>query len=80
MLIALLLMWRYRTMKNKLTKLVNVKSIVTLLLTVAFVVLALMGQVNITDFNTVFLIIITFYFTRRTDTNEQEMPVDKDVS
>lgn len=67
-------------MKNKLTKLVNVKSIVTLLLTVAFVVLALMGQVNITDFNTVFLIIITFYFTRRTDTNEQEMPVDKDVS
>ena len=66
-------------MKNRLTKLVNVKSIVTLLLTVAFVVLALMGQVNITDFNTVFLIIITFYFTRRTDTNEQEMPVDKDV-
>lgn len=66
-------------MKNRLAKLVNVKSIVTLLLTVAFVVLALMGQVNITDFNTVFLIIITFYFTRRTDTNEQEMPVDKDV-
>ena len=66
-------------MKNRLAKLVNVKSIVTLLLTVAFVVLALMGQVNITDFNTVFLIIITFYFTRRTDTNEQEMPVDKDI-
>ena len=67
-------------MKNRLAKLVNVKSIVTLLLTVAFVVLALMGQVNITDFNTVFLIIITFYFTRRPDTNEKEMPVDKDVS
>lgn len=66
-------------MKNKLAKLINVKSIVTLLLTVAFVVLALMGQVNITDFNTVFLIIITFYFTRRTDTNEKEMPVDKDI-
>ena len=66
-------------MKNKLAKLVNVKSIVTLLLTIAFVVLALMGQINITDFNTVFLIIITFYFTRRTDTNEQEMPVDKDI-
>lgn len=59
-------------MKNRLAKLVNVKSIVTLLLTVAFVVLALMGQINITDFNTVFLIIITFYFTRRTDTNEKK--------
>lgn len=66
-------------MIEKLVKLINVKSITTLLLTISFVVLSLMGKVNITDFNTVFLIIITFYFTRRTDTNENEMPIDQDL-
>lgn len=66
-------------MIDKLVKLINVKSITTLLLTISFVVLSLMGKVNITDFNTVFLIIITFYFTRRTDTNEKEMPIDQDL-
>jgi hypothetical protein len=46
-------------MKNKLLKLLEVKSIVTILLTIVVVVLALKGQFDIKD---IYLIIIGFYF------------------
>lgn len=46
-------------MKERLTKLLTVKSIVTILLTVVVVILALMGRFNIED---IYLMIIAFYF------------------
>ena len=46
-------------MKERLSKLLTVKSIVTLLLTMVVVVLALKGQFDIKD---IYLIIIGFYF------------------
>lgn len=68
-----------KIMKNKLAKLINVKSIVTLVLVFVFSYLSITGKVSPADFQTVFLMIITFYFTRRTDNNENEMPIDKEV-
>ena len=46
-------------MKERLNKLLTVKSIVTILLTIVVVVRALMGQFDIKD---IYLIIIGFYF------------------
>lgn len=44
---------------ERLTKLLSVKSIVTLLLTVVVVILSLRGQFDIED---IYLMIIAFYF------------------
>lgn len=46
-------------MKDRLNKLLTVKSIVTILLTLVVVVLSLKGQFDIKD---IYLIIIGFYF------------------
>ena len=46
-------------MKERLNKLLTVKSIVTISLTVVVVILALKGQFNIED---IYLMIIAFYF------------------
>ncbi len=46
-------------MKERLDKLLSVKSIITILLTLVVVVRALMGQFDIKD---IYLIIIGFYF------------------
>lgn len=46
-------------MKERLNKLLTVKSIVTILLTLVVVVLSLKGQFDIKD---IYLIIIGFYF------------------
>lgn len=49
-------------MKNKLTKLINVKSIVTICLTVVFAVLALRRDISAEQFLTIFTVVISFYF------------------
>lgn len=49
-------------MKKKIAKLIDVKSIVTLILTVVFCVLALLGVIGGTEFLTIFTIVIGFYF------------------
>ena len=46
---------------NRLARLLCVKSLVTLLLTVTFAVLTLRGEVS-EDFMTVYTVIIAFYF------------------
>lgn len=48
-------------MKEKLAKLIDVKSIVTLLLTIVFCYLAVIGKIP-QDFMTIFTVIIAFYF------------------
>lgn len=47
---------------KRLSNLLSVKSLVTLLLTVVFTVLALRGDITGNDFLTIFLMVITFYF------------------
>ena len=46
-------------MKERLAKLLTVKSIITILLTLVVVILALKGEFNIED---IYLMIVAFYF------------------
>ena len=49
------------TISKRVGNLMSVKSLVTLVLTVVFAVMALRGEVN-QDFMTVYTVIIAFYF------------------
>lgn len=49
-------------MLDKLKKLIDVKSIVTISLTIVFCVETLRGNVEIKDFMTIYLMIAAFYF------------------
>ena len=52
-------------MKNllmKITKLIDVKSLVTLCLTAVFCVLSVSGKVSAEQFLTIFTVVISFYF------------------
>lgn len=49
-------------MKERLQKLLTVKSIVTIILTVVFAYLSVVGLVAVDQFLTVFTVIIAFYF------------------
>ena len=49
-------------MKQKITKLIDVKSIVTLLLTVVFCVLSVRQVISAEQFLTIFTTVIAFYF------------------
>ncbi|MCI5667772.1 MAG: hypothetical protein MR291_03270 [Oscillospiraceae bacterium] len=49
-------------MREKLAKLINVKSIVTLVLTGVFAFLAIDGRIDIDNFVDMFQIILIFYF------------------
>lgn len=49
-------------MKNKLTKLIDVKSIVTLILTLVFGYLGVRAIISPEQFLTVYTVIISFYF------------------
>lgn len=59
-------------MKNKISKLINVKSIITLLLTSVFSYLALTGKVASNEFMNVFNIVIAFYFCTQIDKKNGE--------
>ena len=58
-------------MKNKLTKLIDVKSIVTIALTGTFVYLSLYGFINPEQFLTIFTVIISFYFGTQYQKNKE---------
>lgn len=49
-------------MKERLAKLIDVKSIVTIVLTAVFAYLSAAGRVDVEQFLTVFTVIIAFYF------------------
>ena len=49
-------------MKEKIAKLINVKSIVTLVLTGVFAYLAIVQLITPDNFMTIFTVIIAFYF------------------
>lgn len=48
--------------KDKLSKLIDVKSIMTLVLTAGFVALTCMGEISGEQFLTIFTMIVGFYF------------------
>ena len=49
-------------MKEKLIKLINVKSIITIVLTIVFAVLTIMNKISNEQFMNIFTVIIAFYF------------------
>ncbi|WP_458397105.1 hypothetical protein [Anaerotignum sp.] len=49
-------------MKERLMKLLAVKSIVTIALTIVFCVMTLNGAINSQEFMTVFTVVVAFYF------------------
>jgi hypothetical protein len=49
-------------MKERISKLISVKSIVTIVLTAAFVYLSVIGKIPGEQFLTIFTVIISFYF------------------
>lgn len=65
-------------MKNKLAKLIDVKSIVTLVMTAVFAGLAAKGTVTSDQFLTVFTTVIAFYFGTQHAKNKEDKN-DKDV-
>lgn len=60
-------------MKEKLTNLVNVKSIVTVLLTLVFAYLSVTGVVTGKEFLTIFTVIISFYFGTQYEKKNHEI-------
>lgn len=51
-----------RNLLQKITKLVDVKSLVTLCLTIVFCFLSIKGKVSAEQFLTIFTVVISFYF------------------
>lgn len=49
-------------MKERLNKLLTIKSIVTLILTIVFAYLSVIGKIGSEQFITIFTVIIGFYF------------------
>lgn len=62
------------TMFDAITKLLDVKSLVTIAMTIAYIVMACRSQLN-TDFNSVYLVIISFYFGTQYQKNQQEVNI-----
>ena len=65
-------------MKNKLAKLIDVKSIITLVMTAVFACLAAKGTVTSDQFLTIFTTVIAFYFGTQHAKNKEDKN-DKDV-
>lgn len=58
---------------KRVAALLSVKSLVTLVLTVVFTVLALRGDVTGQDFMTIFLMVISFYFGTQSQKIQEAM-------
>ena len=56
-------------MREKLAKLINVKSIITILLTIVFSCLCISRDIHPDQFMTVFTVIISFYFGTQVEKN-----------
>ena len=64
-------------MKDKLAKLINVKSIVTLILTAVFAGLSAAGKISAEQFITIFTVIIGFYFGTQYQKKQAELDEEK---
>lgn len=62
-------------MKERLDKLLSIKSIVTILLTLVFCYLSVVGVISAELFMTVFTVVITFYFSSQNDKKKNSTTV-----
>lgn len=56
--------------KKEVENLLTVKSLITILFVICYIIMVLRGEVNIDSFNNMLSIIITFYFAKKF--NEKE--------
>ena len=52
-------------MKDKLAKLLDLKSIVTIMISLVFCYLSIIGKVEAKDFMMIVVMVFTFYFNRK---------------
>lgn len=64
-------------MKDKLAKLINIKSIITLILCAVCAYLSVLGHITAEQFLTIFTMVISFYFGTQTQKNTDADKVDK---
>lgn len=64
-------------MKERLSKLLTVKSIVTIVLTAVFAYLSVIGIVTAAEFMTIFTVIVGFYFGTQHEKKNTEMEAVK---
>lgn len=64
-------------MKKQIYKLIDVKSLVTLMLTTVFAYLSVSGRLSAEQFQTVFTTVIAFYFGTQHQKNQKETDNDK---
>ncbi len=60
------------TIKERLAKLIDVKSITTLIITGVFAYLSIIGQITGEQFLTIFAVIISFYFGTQVNKNKDD--------
>nr|DAU28132.1 MAG TPA: hypothetical protein [Caudoviricetes sp.] len=58
-------------MKDRIAKLIDVKSIVTLVLTAVFAALSVSGRLSAEQFLTIFTTVVAFYFGTQTRKKEE---------
>lgn len=63
---------KWLQMKDKLAKLINVKSIITLILCAVFAYLSAIGHITAEQFLTIFTVVISFYFGTQTEKNKEQ--------
>lgn len=57
--------------RERIAKLIDVKSIVTIVLVIVFCILALTSRITSSDFMTIFTVVIAFYFGTQTTKDEK---------
>ena len=67
-------------MKEKFAKLIDVKSIMTLLLTIIFCILSVTGVISGEQFLTIFTVVVGFYFGTQYGKREIEQQKDDDTT
>lgn len=60
------------TIKERIAKLIDVKSITTLIITGVFAYLSIIGQISGEQFLTIFAVIISFYFGTQVNKNKDD--------
>lgn len=58
--------------KESIAALLNVKIFVTIILTIVFAYLSIVGKIEGNDFITVFMVVITFYFVKDNSDNSNK--------
>lgn len=58
-------------LRERFARLINVKSLVTLILTIVFAVLSVGGKISADQFLTIFTVVISFYFGTQVKDKEE---------